>query len=219
MAKSATITPVKTPRGELQWVTISGEGKENMSGKLQYVASIAFDPKDPAWAALIKQVEEFWETNRPKSIKKAKSNGFYPETRKTGETDENGKAITEPTGRMMLQFKTSTAWPDGKPTVVKVYNAKGNQVFLGDKRIGNGSLGEIAGSYDIYTNTLPKSGQVVDAGVTFYLNAIKISKFLEYSNDAGFDADDDEDGWTGDDDNWEGEATPAAEPAKAGPRL
>jgi hypothetical protein len=216
MAKSTTITKVKTPKGELQWVTIDGEGKENMSGKMQYVASIAFDPAEPKWKALMDEVDAFWQENRPKKIKEPKSNGFYPETVKTDETDEDGEAIKKETGRMLLQFKTSTTWPDGKPTIVKTYNSKAKEVQLGDTKIGNGSLGSIAGSYDMYTNST-KQGVVVDAGVTFYLTAIQISKLVEFTQDAGFEADEDEeDGWTGDE-GWEGEG--ADEAPSAGPRL
>lgn len=217
MAKSTTITKVQTPRGDLQWVTITGEGKENMSGRLQYVASIAFDPKDPKWKALMEDVDAFWSANRPKKVKEPKSNGFYTEMRKTDETDEDGEAIKEPTGRMLLAFKTSTKWPDGKPTIVKTYNSKAREVQLGDTKIGNGSIGAISGSFDIYTNTT-KQGTVVDAGVTFYLNAIKISKLVEFADDAGFDADEDDgdEGWTGDE-GWEGEGD--TEAPSAGPRL
>jgi hypothetical protein len=219
MAKSTTITKVKTPvTGELQWVTITGEGKENLSGKMQYVATVAFDPKEPAWAKLMTEVDSFWADNRPKKIKDPKSTGFYPEMRKTAETDEDGEAIKEATGRMLLAFKTGVAWPDGSPTIVKTYNSKGKEVALGQTKIGNGSIGSIAGAYDIYVNST-KQGQVVDAGITFYLNAIQIIKLVEFTDDAGFDAvDDDGEGWTGDE-GWEGEGVEEKEAPKAGPRL
>lgn len=212
MAK--TIQQVITPRGNLSYVTITGEGKENLSGKMQYVASIIFDPKEPKWAALLEQVDAFWAANRPKKIKTPKSTGFYPEMRKTDETDEDGEVIKEPTGNMILAFKTNVAWPDGKPNIVKTYNAKGKPVALGDTTIGNGSIGEVAGAYDIYVNST-KQGQVVDAGVTFYLNGVKISKLVEYADDVGFAADEDtdEDAFTGEQD-FEEAPTP-----KAGPRL
>lgn len=218
MAKSTTITKVKTPKGELQWVNISGEGKANLSGKMQYLASVAFDPAEPAWKALMDKVDAFWAENRPKKIKQPKSNGFYPEMRKTDETDEDGEAIKVETGRMILAFKTGTKWPDGAPTIVKTYNAKAKEVALGETKIGNGSIGSIAGSFDLYINTAPGSGTVVDAGVTFYLNAIQISKLVEFTDDVGFEADEDDDGegWTGDE-GWEGEG--AEEAPKAGPRL
>ena len=212
MAK--TIRQITSPRGELLYVTITGEGKENLSGKLQYVATLAFDPKEAAWAKLMADVDAFWAENRPKKIKEPKSTGFYAEMRKTDETDEDGEVIKEPTGRMLLAFKTGTAWPDGKSNVVKTYNSKGKPVALGDTQIGNGSIGQIAGAYDVYVNST-KQGVVVDAGVTFYLNGIKISKLVEYSGECEFEADDDADGFTGEEDF---DGTPAASPS-AGPRL
>ena len=53
---------IVTPRGELAWVTITGEGKENMSGNMQYLASIIIDPKNvPEHQALLDSIDEFWE--------------------------------------------------------------------------------------------------------------------------------------------------------------
>ena len=215
MAKSTTIQKVTTPKGEFQWVTISGEGKENLSGKMQYLVSIAFDPEDADWAKLMADVDAFWEANRPKKVKTPKSTGFYDEMVKTDETDEDGERIKKPTGRKILAFKTGTAWPDGSPNIVKTYNSKAKEVQLGDTKIGNGTIGEVSGAYDIYANKT-KQGQVVDAGITFYLNAVKISKLLEYADEAGFDSDsDDDEGWTGDE-GWEGDTV---ETPSAGPRL
>lgn len=214
MAKSATIQSVQTPRGELCWVTITGEGKESLQGKMQYMASIAFDPKDQAWIDLEAEVKKFWVENKPKGIK-MKSNGFYMETEKTDETDEEGDPIRKETGRRILQLKTNATWPDGKPTKVKIYNSKGKPVSLGDVQIGNGSVGYLGGSYDIYA-VKDKHGNVTNAGVTFYLNSIKISKLEEYSAGEEDWAEDEEDGFTGEQD-WEGEEE--ATSASAGPRL
>ena len=218
MAKSTTIQKVTTPKGELQWVNIAGEGKENLSGKMQYVANIAFNNDDPEFIALKAKVDAFWDGNRPKKVKKPKSTGFYPEMRKTDETDEDGEAIKEATGRTVVAFKTGTTWPDGSTTLVKTYNARAKEVQLGDTKIGNGSIGQISGAFDIYFTRAPGGSVIIDAGVTFYLNSIKISKLVEYGEDTGFEADDDadEEGWTGDE-GWTGE-----EPAEAGtskPRL
>ena len=215
MAKSTTIVNVTSPKGELQWITISGEGKENLSGKMKYNASIALDNDDPKLIALKAEVDAFWAEHRPKKIKEPKSTGFYAEMRKTDETDEDGEPIKVATGRTLLAFSTNTTWPDGKPNVVKTYNSKAKEVQLGDTKIGNGSIGQIGGAYDIYVSET-KQGVIVDAGVTFYLNNVKISKLVEYAQDAGFEADEDEDGYTGDE-GWTGndeDSTPTA-----GPRL
>ena len=218
MAKSQTIQSVQTPKGELQWVTITGEGKENLSGKMQYVASIVFDNDDPALKKLQAEIDAFWKEHRPKKIKVPKSNGFYPEMRKTDETDEDGEQIKEPTGRTILAFKTGVAWPDGSPVVVKTYNSKGKPVALGTTKIGNGSIGRIGGSYDIYINKAPGSGAIVDAGVTFYLNGIQITKLVEFTDEMEFDVDeDDEDGFTGVEGDFD--EVDNTEAPKAGPRL
>ena len=184
MAK--TKVRVETPRGEFQWITITGPGKENLSGKMQYLANIAFDPKAPKWAALRAEVDAFWEANRPKKIKEPKSNGFYDEMVKTDETDEDGEAIKKATGRQFIAFKTNTEWSDGEggftPNVIKTYNARGREVQLGSVKIGNGSEGVVLGSYDIYVNKT-KQGAIVDAGVTFFLTKLKINKLVEFGDD------------------------------------
>ena len=47
----------KTPKGTLEWVIISGEGKENLSGKLQYTANLVLTPEtDPQHQAFIEKV-------------------------------------------------------------------------------------------------------------------------------------------------------------------
>lgn len=209
---------VKTisPKGEFEWVTITGEGKENLSGTMQYLANIVLDPEKPEVKAYIKELDDFWAENRPKNIKVPKSMGYYEHTVKTDETDEDGEAIYKETGKTQLSFKTSITYKSGDPKVVHTYNSKGVKVQLGTVSIGNGSIGQIAGGYDIYTVKGP-NGKVIDAGVTLYLDAVKISKLVEYADDAGFEADDDaEDGFTGDE-GFEGAEEEA--PAKDKPRL
>lgn len=218
MAKSQTLTKFMSPKGELEWVTITGEGKQNLSGKFQYVASLVLDEEQAKEVEA--ELDAFWAANKPKGVKTPKSNGLYPQMRKTNETDEDGEAIKEPTGKFILAFKTGTTWPDGSPIKVKTYNAKGKEVALGATKIGNGSIGKIAGSYDIYTNKAPGTGKVIDAGITFYLNAIQISKLVEFSDSVGFEADEDGE-WEGTDDSFEGVNDAAEEPSEpsATPRL
>ena len=214
---SQTLQKFMSPKGTLEWVTITGEGKENLSGKMQYVASLVLSADDAAKVEA--ELDKYWAANRPKKVKTPKSTGLYPQMRKTGETDEDGDPIKEPTGNFILAFKTGTTWPDGSPILVKTYNAKGKEVALGATKIGNGSIGKVAGSYDIYT-TKSKAGQIVDAGITFYLNAIQISKLEVYSEDAGFAADEDGE-WEGEDDSFEGvnSTEEESDEPKAQPRL
>ena len=191
---------ITTPRGELEWVTISGEGKENLSGKLQYLASVIL----PADDAIFDKIAAYWEAEKPKSFKRpAKSLGVYPVYTTSSELDEDGKPVKVlDESRRKLTFKTGTTYPSGDPKKIQVYNAKAQKVELGDRSIGNGSLGQVSGAMGVYLNK-SKTGSVVDAGVTLYLNAIKISKLEEFSQDSGFGADDDagDDAFTGADES------------------
>ena len=209
------IAKFKSPKGPLEWVTIDGEGKENLSGKLQYVANVVIEADDP----VIAEIEKFWETNKPKGFKKdAKSTGIYPHTVDSGKKDEDGKAIYEEDGKLVLAFKTGTTYADGKTKVIQIYNAKARKVALPEGvAIGNGTIGKIAGAMAIYENKTPK-GALVDAGVTLYLNDIQIFKLEEYTTDAGFEADesDEDGGWEGDENSFEGEES---KPSTDKPRL
>ena len=213
------IAKFKSPKGTLEWVTIDGEGKENLSGKLQYVANVVVEADSP----IVAQIEKFWEENKPAGFKKdAKSNGIYPHKADTGKKDEDGKAIFEEDGKLYLAFKTGTTFPDGSTKKVQIYNAKARKVELPEgTKIGNGTIGVISGAMGIYQNKTPK-GALVDAGVTLYLDAIQVLKLEEFTTDAGFDADESEEGgWTGDE-GWTGEeeSTGSAESeGKAKPRL
>jgi len=160
---------IMTPVGELLWVYHSGEGKEDLSGRWQYVATLALEGE--AAEDLKMQINNFWAENKPKKHNKPpKSLGFKPET------DADGNE----TGRTLFIFKTSTTFPNGEKKVINIYNAKGNKIALGDKKIGNGSTGRISGYMGIYESP----GGV---GVTLYLNSIQLKKFIEYNIGDNFD--------------------------------
>jgi len=202
-----------SPRGELEWVTIEGEGKENLSGKMQYVANLVVDADDD----IVAKIEKFWNENKPPKFKKeAKSNGLYSHTTDSGKVDEDGKKIYEPDGKLYLAFKTGVTFADGKTKKVQVHNAKGAKVELPEgTNIGNGSIGKISGAMGIYTSE-SKTGTILDAGVTLYLNAIQIIKLEEFSQDAGFGEEEGGD-FTGESDFEGVEETEA--PATGTPRL
>jgi len=208
------IEKIKSPKGTFEWVTISGEGKENLSGKMKYLANLVIDPQNvPAHQAIIDKIDAFWEENKPKGFKrKPKSTGYYfhdPVLDDDGEPtyDDEGKKVFDKKGKMHLTFSTDTTFPSGDDKVVKVYNAKANVISLGDKSIGNGSEGYISGAMGIYTSQ--KNGKILDAGVTLYLNGLQLIKFVEFTgSDDGFESEDD--GFTGieNDDNFEAESEP-----------
>ena len=210
MAKTQKLN---TPKAELMWATIDGEGKKNLSGKTKYVVT-ALVPKD---SDIVKEIQDYWKENRPAGFKLTKktdenpkgykSNGIYAHKVDTGEIDEDGdKIYKEHEDLVELRFSTDTVWSDGKTKKIQIYNARGRKVELPeDVKIGNGTIGCVSGAMGIYAQEV--QGKIVDAGVTLYLNAIQIIKLEEYSEDAGFEAHDDEEGgWEGDT-GWEGETS------------
>ena len=185
----ATTQKITTPVGELRWVFIDGEGKEDLNGRPRYTASLVLKEDSPEAKKLLAAIDDFWETNKPKGANKPKSTGVHPVT-DTGRRDGN------PTGYLSFDFWTGTSFQgkngEQEQKVVKVYNAKAAQVDLCGKKIANGSRGAISGSLGLYNNGPNK-------GVTLYLSAVQLVKFIEYAEDsfeAVADADD-EDAFTG----------------------
>lgn len=198
MAKKPTQS-LNSPKGELRWIFITGDGKEDLNGNPRYSASIYFKKDDPEIKAFQKTAEAFWEANKPKGAKKAKSIGVYIELKEKDSDKVTISSITQPydkdeyveTGYVCINAWTGIKNQDGSPKRVKTYNAKGSEVSLGSKTIGNGSIGRLGLMMGIYENG-------PNAGVTLYLNGIQLTKFVEYSAGANFAADEDEeDGFTG----------------------
>lgn len=179
---------VNTPVGDLEWVIIDGEGKKDLKGKDIFSAQVVLTPEK--YEAFKKEVDAFWEANKPKGIKEPKSMGFYEHKVPTNEKDEDGDIIYETTDNMAVQMKTGTTYADGNPKTIKIFGPKGQELSLGGKKIGNGSRGRLQGVMAIYEVKAGK--KVTEAGVTFYLNGIQLSKFVEYSGGPNFDAIEDE---------------------------
>jgi len=172
MIKFKTSDYVKPANGEIRWVFIDPPGKPDLNGKPRYVASLYV--KTELAQPLIDAIDAFWEEDKPKGAK-AKSKGYRIEV----EGDEGSE---KPTGFVSFNFWTGTTFQDGNNRAIDVYNAKGNKISLGGKKIGNGSKGAISGTMAIYD-----SG-VAARGVTLFLNAIQVTNFTEFTQDAGFDA-------------------------------
>lgn len=178
--------PITTPKGELRWVFITGEGRPNLNGENQYQAVLVLPDGDPRAEELIEQIETFWEENKPKKAGEPKSLGYR----------------TNDSGEIEFSFKTSTTFPDGSKKKIKVYDSKAKEVDK-ELKIGNGSIGRISGTMAIYDNGPNK-------GVTLYLNAIQLLKYIPYDG-AGAAFEPDEEGeFSADDTPFE------AEPAVAG---
>lgn len=213
---SDKLVKVESPRGTFEWVVHTGEGKENLSGDMKYVVNLVLDPQNiEADKKFIDSIHAFWEANKPKGFKKKpKSLGYKLHDVVTDDEgnpvlDDEDKKVYDSEGKVFVVFNTSTTWPAKgdeapKPKVIKVYNAKNVVVDLAGQQIGNGSEGYVSGAMDIYVT------KAKEAGVTLYLNAIQLMKFVEFNQDAGFAVHAEEDGWTGEAEEspFEGKAMP-----------
>ena len=171
---------IDSPVGDLEWVVIDGEGKPDLQNVPKYQCDVVITPEQ---AETFKEIVlKFWEDNKPKGAKDAKSLGIYPHTVKDEKASrEAGENVYKETGNTVIRFKTGTTFQSGDPKVIKIFNSKGNEVSLQGKKIGNGSRGRVNGVMAIYN--INKA----TCGVTFYLNAIQLSKFVEWTGGADFD--------------------------------
>ncbi len=185
----------KTPLLQLSWISISGDGKLKMNkdgtgGPSDYVytASVAY-PDEASMKVDKAKFDKFWKDNKPAGCTKQNYSMFKPEMvpdlDATGneQFDDDDALIKKETGRWMLAAKTVTQWPDGKVNKVKILRANGNPLDLGEKQIGNDSIGVIHGSVGI-------NAYAGNEGLAFYLNAIQLKKFVEYVGSDDTHADD-----------------------------
>lgn len=177
MAKNFKVS-FKSPIGELRWVSIDQGGidtsMEKDGSKMQKTATIYLtgEAKDAA----IKSLNDIWEQAKAQhGIKK----GVQPKS--LGWKEVIDKDTGESTGEISLRFSTNATFPDGKDSKIPVLNSKGVPVALGDHKIGNGSRGVIHGEAAYYD-------AVGSKGITLYLKAIQLTKFVEY--EANVDAED-----------------------------
>lgn len=173
-------TKIKTPLGELKYIFITGEGRNQaMPGeeeRMQFVASLELTRDSKEHKTLIAEINKEWEAYKVKAgLKPAtqpKTNGIKPVMDK-----ETGAE----TDKVLVTFKTDTKWKDGKPQVVKVFDHKGaditTAVHNAQWTIGNGSTGVIHGS---------ASGNNVGGAhkVTLYLTAVQLAKLVKYEGAA-----------------------------------
>lgn len=211
---SVKINIPKDAKGELKWLFIDGEGKKNLSGVLKFTAQVVLTPKQAE--PYIEQVKAFWEENRPSTWKVTKADATKDTSLKVGDLkDPTSLGYKEnEDGNIVFTFNTNPTYQDGTAKVIDIYNAKARKISLGGKKIGNGSLGALGGVMDIYEN------KPTSCGVTFYLNAVQLTKFVEFSLDAGFEASDEEGGFDGVDSSMnQFESQPEGEEEAAKPRL
>lgn len=177
-----------TPVGPLAWVFINGSFKKDLNGNPRYSAEVHFHKDSEEYKEVKAKVDAFWEENKPKG-RKLKSNGI----RRIQNKLDDGEY--EDTDFYAVQFWTGPTFPDGTEKKIKIKNAKGAEVSLGSKKIGNGSIGRISGVMAIYDQG------VAATGVTLYLNTIQLQKFVEFTGgDDGLEAIGGDDGFEGIDD-------------------
>lgn len=177
----------KTPLCELSWASISGQGK------LKYDPNNLLDKDDSsnyiytitctltaAQAELVREAfTKFWREEKPKGVTKQKYELIKPEMVPDlidgkEQKDEDDAIVKKHTGRYTLMAKTTTVWPSGDANVVKVMRANGQPLNLGKKVIGIGSTGVVHGQIGI-------SAFKGNEGLAFYLGAVQLKKFVEYS--------------------------------------
>jgi len=186
----------KTPLLPLSWVNIAGQGKLKMNkedngepSNYNYTATVIY-PDEAAMKVDKAKFDKFWRDNKPAGCTKQNYDMFKPEmvadldAQGNEQHDEDDALIKKATGRWTLAAKTITHWPrDGKQNKIKVLRGNGNPLDIGDKVIGEGSIGVIHGSVGINAY----SG---NEGLAFYLNAVQLKKFVEYTGSDDTQADD-----------------------------
>ncbi len=170
---------IDSPIGTLEWCFIDGEGKKDLKGDPKFQIDVVITPEQAK--SFKAMVDAYWKENKPTSVKSPKSLGIYPHTVRDEEASkEAGETVYKETGNTAIRFKTGTTFKSGDPKIIKIFNSKGHEVSLQGKKIGNGSRGRVNGVMAIY-NINPAT-----CGVTFYLNSIQLSKFIEFAG-ASFD--------------------------------
>jgi len=148
---------------------VSGPGVDNYDGDgKEYSVTIVLDKKMEK--AYRKEVLAFWEENKPSWA---------------GDEPANWKNIVRD-GKVYA--KTQTEF-DGKHNEVPIVNHEGTKLDPEEfGSIGDGSMGRLAITLSIYTQGKKK------AGVSTFLSAVKLTKFVPYSGGGGANAFGQEDG-------------------------
>ena len=149
----------KSPVGELQWVFITGQGKQNFNGDgYNYCADLVLKTDSDACQGLKDLILEEFHAEM----------GTKANAKSTGWRDKDD-------GNTVFTFKTGATFKDGTPQVITTFDKNGNKFDLGDTKIGNGSVGKVF--FNIGTYTFQQS-----KGVSLYLKAIQIASLNEYTD-------------------------------------
>jgi hypothetical protein len=158
----------KTPKGKFRWAFITGEGRKNLNGEMEYTINVEM-PEDEA-KPLTDAIDALWEENKPKGAKAPKSLGY--------KLLDDGETVS-------FNLKTKTTYPSGDKKFIRIYDAKARPVNLDvNTRVGNESEGRASGVMAVY------DAGVAARGVTLYLDAVQITKLIKFEPDSSFDAED-----------------------------
>ena len=196
---------LKTPMGELRYVTVTGEGRDtSMPGEtasMNFLANVVLKKNSPELKAFKATLEKIWDAYKAvepqakgtitygRMSKCAGIKDITVEVEDKNDIDpETDKVRRVDTDEVMVTFKTSTTWPDGKDKVVKKYanrkDAEGKLYaaevtkLVDDATwtIGNGSTGILHGI--VMGNTT--GGK---AKLTLLLTAVQLGNLVKYSGD------------------------------------
>ena len=148
--------PIKTPKGDLMYVYITGDGKNTaMPGepeRNQFVASVKLNKNSEEFKLFKQQIDKVWIPYKEKyKIKGAPDTTGYKVLKEEHPTDkdEYGDPIMVESDDVIITFKTNLTFPDGKEKKVKVFQPSGadvtSAIHAADWTIGNGSKGIIHG--------------------------------------------------------------------------
>ncbi len=159
-----------SPKGEALYLTLNKTETYKGKDTGNYVVKLVLT--GDALEQVKAQVEEFLvNIYGPKQAKIAK---------RPFKTTEDGS-------KTYITFK-ARAEINGKPRVIGIFDAKGVQVKH-ELNIGSGSIIKVNGTMSSWTE---------EPGVSFYMSAIQVIKYVETPPVGGFDADDTEGGFEGD---------------------
>lgn len=191
MAEKRKGKKVKTLVGNLKYVFIDGEGRNNaMPGdepKMQYVASLVCKKDGETHKHIKAQIDEEWNDYKKAFGVKGlpATHGIKDEMMEDpkGEIDPQTEEIKKvPTGNVLITFKTNTKWADGNPQIVKVYGGpKGADDITEAYRQAPWSIGE--GSQGIIHGKAQGNNTGGKHKVTLYLSAIQLAKLVKYEGD------------------------------------
>ena len=202
---------VTTPKGELHWVFITGEGSLNtLNDKLEYKATLVL-PTDSAECTELKtKYDDLWNNSPEKKAYDEAYAAAKPAMQAKMEFHPGYSVVLDsndqPTDKTQFRFKTGTTFAPkageevGKPVKIQVYNAKTRKIDLGDIKIGNESIGRVSATVMSYF-------KATNAGVSGYLSSIQLIKLVEYvdnefeNEDGGYEGPDEADYAGGEDYN------------------